>query len=107
VVHIDRNFISHAGVKAVGIFYGRTNRGLDPAAVAAVAGVVGKPDAMDGPDDIVIYIAVHFVGPEQGANSPGILIQGPVVGNAEFKGVPRFGVNLNEVLEGLGNALFF
>lgn len=57
-MHIQWHFVAPAEVEGVGVFDGGYQRGLDPATVAAVAGVVGKPEAVNGADDVVIETAV-------------------------------------------------
>lgn len=58
------NFVSQAGVEAVSVFDGGSDCRFYPATVAAITGIVGKPDTVDGPDDVIIDFGVHFMGPE-------------------------------------------
>jgi hypothetical protein len=69
VVYFHRKFISHAGVEAVGILDSGGNGGFYPAAMAAITGIVGEPDTVDGPDNIGIDFGVHFVRAEQGPDT--------------------------------------
>lgn len=104
---ILRNFISHAGVETIGVFHCCADGCFDPAAVAAVAGVVGEPNTMNGSNNIIINPAVHFVGSEEWTDAAGVFVQCPIMGDSEFEGMPCFGMYFDQVLKNLGNALIF